>query len=216
LLAKLEALGELENTLIFFLADNGASPESPKVSNVDPDAPIGSVASFEYIDRNWAQICETPLRKWKASSHEGGICTPMIVHWPKVIKPRSDWYREPAHLIDIMPTLVEITGAVYPGESKESAIPEIDGVSLLNAFKGGTQSREDPLYFQFAKGSALRNGKWKLVRSGPEWELYDFSVDRTESNNLVDEMPELVKEMSAAWNAWYVECTGEVYTAGKK
>jgi arylsulfatase len=206
----------MDNTLILFLSDNGASPEGPKTKNHDPNAPWGTVARFDSIGDSWAQVAETPLRKWKATSHEGGINTPLIVHWPAVVKPTTKWYREPTHLIDIMPTLMEITGANYPGESAEVEIPEIDGVSLLVALKGGTHVRNKPLFFQFGGGSAMRNGNWKLVRARKDWELYDFSVDRTESDNLAEQNPELVQSMAAAWDAWYVECAGEPYTFGKK
>ena len=103
---------------------------------------------------------------------------------------------------------MEITGAEYPGESGEVKIPDIDGVSFLAAMKGGTHIRNKPLYFQFGGGSAIRNGNWKLVRAQKGWELYDFSIDRTESNNLAEQNPELVQSMSANWDAWYVECTG--------
>jgi arylsulfatase len=216
LLTKIEEQGELDNTLILFLSDNGASPEGPKTQNHDPDAPWGSVSRFDSIGGNWAQVAETPLRKWKGSSHEGGINTPLIVHWPAVIKPNRKWYREPTHLIDIMPTLMEITGASYPGESGEADIPEIDGVSFLEGLTGGKHVRNKPLFFQFGGGSAMRNGKWKLVSARNKWELYDFSVDRTETNNLVNEKPELAKAMADAWEAWYIECTGEPFAKGKK
>ena len=115
-----------------------------------------------------------------------------------------------------MPTLIEITGASYPGESKESEIPAIDGVSFLPALKGKSHFREEPLYFQFGSGSAMRKGNWKLVRSGMTWELYDLASDRTETNDLSPTMPELVKDMDTAWNAWWKETTGTVYQSKKK
>lgn len=211
LVDKLKSLGQLNNTLLLFLSDNGASPEKPKVSFHDPDADWGTVSRYDTIGPNWAQVSETPLRKWKGSSHEGGINTPLIAHWPEVIKPTDDWYREPVHLIDIMPTILEITGACYPGKSSESEIPAVDGVSFLAALKGQSHKRDKPLFFQFGGGSAMRDGKWKLVRSRKGWELYDFSTDRTEGCDLATEMPERVEQMSAAWDAWFVECTGKAY-----
>ncbi|MEX0321774.1 MAG: arylsulfatase [Puniceicoccaceae bacterium] len=211
LVEKITDLGELDNTLILFLSDNGASPEKPKVKDHDPSAPWGTVGRYDTFGPSWAQVSETPLRKWKGSSHEGGINTPLIAHWPAVIQPTKKWYREPVHLIDILPTILDITGAEYPGESSEADIPPVDGVSFLAALKGGTHQREKPLFFQFGGGSAMRDGKWKLVRSRKEWELYDFSKYRTENQDLAVEMPELVKQMSRAWETWYVECTGEAY-----
>ena len=212
LIKKLEEQGKLDNTLIMFLSDNGACAETPKVNNVDSNAPIGSVASFVSYGQNWASVCNTPLRKWKTDSFEGGICTPLVVHWPAVIKPQTGWNREPAHVIDIMPTLLAITGAKYPGASKEARIPPLDGVSLLPAFKGQTVARPNPLFFQFNKGSAMRDGRWKLVRNSPTWELYDLAADRTEMHNLAAEHPDLVAKMNTAWLAWWKDCSGSQWT----
>jgi arylsulfatase len=213
LLTKLEEQGKLDNTLILFLSDNGACAETPvNWDNVDPDAPMGSVATFISYGPSWASVGNTPLRKWKQDSFEGGICTPLVVHWPAVIKPQTGWNRAPAHLIDIMPTLVAVSGAEYPGASKESQVPPMDGVSLLPALKGGTIERTHPLFFQFGKGAAIRDGQWKLVRLGPEWELYDLAIDRNEMHNQAAKQPELVKQMDAAWMAWWKDCTGSTWT----
>ena len=111
ILKRLEEQGKLANTLIMFLSDNGACAETPKVADVAPDAPMGTVASFVSYGQNWALVGNTPLRKWKTTSHEGGVCTPMVVHWPAGIKPQAGWNREPVHAIDILPTLVAVAGA---------------------------------------------------------------------------------------------------------
>ncbi|MDP3072241.1 MAG: arylsulfatase [Opitutaceae bacterium] len=212
LLKRLEAQGKLENTLILFLSDNGACAEVPKVAYVDPAAPMGTVASYVSYGPNWASVGNTPLRKWKSTSHEGGIATPLVVHWPAGIKPRSDWNHEPVHLIDIMPTVAAVAGANYPGASPETAISRPDGVSLLPAFKGEAVVRNQPLFFQFNKGSAVRDGPWKLVRLGPTWELYHLASDRTETHDLAAKRPELVKQMDAVWRAWWKDCTGQDWT----
>ncbi len=136
------------------------------------------------------------------------MCTPLVAHWPAGIKPQSGYNREPAHLIDIMPTVLDITGVKYPGTSKQTKIPPMDGVSLVSAFKGQTIARSKPLFFQFNKGSAIRDGQWKLVRNSPTWELYDLAVDRTETHNLAAQRPELVAKMNAQWLAWWKDCTG--------
>jgi arylsulfatase A-like enzyme len=209
---KLEEQGRLENTLIMFLSDNGACTEGPKVDNEDPNAPMGSVASFVSYGQNWASVSNTPLRKWKSDSFEGGVCSPLVVHWPAGIKPQTGWNREPAHLIDIMPTVLAITGAKYPGASKEAKISPMDGVSLLPAFKGGTIARPKPLFFQFTKGAAIRDGQWKLVRNSPTWELYDLAADRNEMHDLAAKRPEMVKKLDAAWLAWWKDCTGKEWT----
>ena len=208
LLKRLEEQGKLDNTLILFLSDNGASTESPKVRNVDTNAPMGSVASFPSYGQSWATVSDAPLRKWKGASFEGGVCTPLVAHWPAVIKPQSGYNREPAHLIDIMATVIDITGAKYPGESNQAEIPPMDGVSLLPAFKGGAIARPKPLFFQYSKGSAIRDGQWKLVRDSSTWELYNMAADRNEMHNLAAEKPELVKQMDEAWLAWWKDCTG--------
>lgn len=108
--------------------------------------------------------------------------------------------------------MLDITGAKYPGASKQTKIPPMDGVSLVSAFKGLTIARSKPLFFQFKKGSAIRAGNLKLVRNSPTWELYDLAVDRTETHNLAAERPGLVKQMDAAWLAWWKDCTGSEWT----
>jgi arylsulfatase A-like enzyme len=173
---------------------------------------MGSVASFVSYGQNWASVGNTPLRKWKQDSYEGGINTPLVVHWPAVIKPQTGWNREPAHVIDIMPTVLAVSGAQYPGASKQAKIPPIDGVSLLPAFKGEPIARTKPLFFQFGRGSAMRDGSWKLVRMGATWELYDLAADRNEMHDLAAKRPELVKQMNAAWLAWWKESTGSEWT----
>jgi arylsulfatase len=111
-----------------------------------------------------------------------------------------------------MPTVLAVTGAKYPGESKQTKIPPLDGVSLVPAFKGEAIARTKPLFFQFAKGSAVLDGPWKLVRSGPTWELYDLAADRTEIRDLAAQRPELVRQMDDAWLAWWKDCTGTAWT----
>ena len=212
LLQRLTEQGKLDNTLILFLSDNGACAEDPQVANADPNAPMGSVASFVSYGPNWASVGNTPWRKWKQDSFEGGIATPLVAHWPAGLKPQAGWNRDPVHLIDIMPTVAAVSGAKYPGVSKQTKIPAPDGVSLLPAFQGQPLARARPLFFQFNRGSAVRDGQWKLVRQGATWELYDMAVDRTETRNLAAQRPELVRQMDAAWQAWWKECTGKAWT----
>lgn len=217
LVSRLKDLDQLDNTLILFLADNGASPERPRKPHTDPDAEFGTVGSFESIGRAWANVCDTPLRKWKATSHEGGINTPMIAHWPDGITVPDTINREPCHLIDLLPTWMELANATHPGESQESEIPPIEGISLSPTFVGKTLQRSAPLFFEFGSGNAVHDGPWKLVRSrGQAWELYNLASDRTETKNLAAKQSERVAEMSAQWNAWFTRCTGREYSTGKK
>jgi len=217
LVNKLKEQGKLDNTIIMFMSDNGGCAETPKAGDIDPTAPMGSVATFITYGQKWATVSNTPLRKWKQDSFEGGIGTPFIVQWPASIKPQTTWNREPAHLIDIMPTLVDITGAKYPGNSKELNIKPMDGASLLPAFKAQPIARTQPIFFQFSNGSAVIDGQWKMVRDSKTWELYDMATDRTETHNLANKKPELVQKLDAQWQAWWKDCTGNDWDGnGKK
>ncbi len=212
LVQRLKEQGRLDNTLIVFMADNGGCAENPKDPDGDPNALMGSAESFLSYGSGWATVSNTPLRKWKQDSFEGGISTPLVVHWPAGIKPQTTWNREAVHLVDIMPTLVAISGAEYPGESKETKIPPIDGVSLLPAFQGEPIARTTPVFFQFSKGSAMIDGQWKIVRTGAKWELYDMSTDRSETRDVAAEHPEIVAKLNSEWLAWWKDSTGGEWT----
>ena len=211
LLNQLEKNGQLNNTLIFFLVDNGASHENPtKRGPRDPDAPMGSVGSFESIGQSWANAVNAPLRKWKVQGLEGGICTPMIAHWPNgITTSANEICREPCHLIDLLPTLMELAGdqVSYPDD-----IPAVDGVSLVPLLKGKRLRRTAPLFFQYGAWQAIRDNQWKLVQyKNNPWELYDLRHDRTETQNLASQQPGRVAEMTRRWQSWYRDCTGEAW-----
>ena len=216
LVSRLEDLGELDNTLILFLVDNGASAESPNRKGAPPE-PWGSVGTFESIGQRWANVANTPLRLWKVSSHEGGINTPMIAHWPAGISEENEgsFYREPCHLIDLLPTWMELAGddATLPGESSEPDIPPLDGISLVPSFSGDSLDREDPLFFAYGSGRAMRDGNWKLVVKGEgPWELHDLDRCRAETKDLASQHPERVATMEKAWQDWYRRCTGKAFS----
>ena len=201
LLQKLEDLRKLENTLILFLVDNGASHERPKKKAWDPKAEWGSVGSFEAIGQSWANAINSPFKKWKVQGMEGGICTPMIAHWPEGITfPDNTISLEPCHLIDFVPTFMELAGgeAKYPGE-----LPKLDGISIIPTFSGKKLQRDKPLFFQYGSWQVIREHQWKLVqhKKGP-WQLYDLSRDRTETQNLVAQFPERVSQMKKSWEDW--------------
>jgi arylsulfatase len=135
--------------------------------------------------------------------HEGGIASPLIVHWPKRIKDGGALRHEPGHVIDIMATCVELAGAEYPSRCRGREIQALEGRSLLPVFQGRSIDRE-AIYWEHEGNRAVRRGKWKLVakgRKGP-WELYDMAADRTETNDLAGVHPDRVKEMAAMWQAW--------------
>ncbi len=215
LLSKLEAMNQLENTLILFLVDNGASHERPRRGEKDPEAKWGSVGSFEAIGQSWANAANTPLRKWKITGMEGGINTPMIAHWPKGIRAKGgSIYREPSHLIDLVPTFIELAGdaVAYPKE-----ISALDGLSLTPSFRDKGMKRTKPLCFQYGSWQVIRDGGWKLVQNKDQpWQLYDLTKDRTETKDLSGNHPERVQRMIREWKQWYQDCTGKAWKPKSK
>jgi len=221
LVAALEQAGELDNTLILFLVDNGASHERPNKKGAAEAsknrANWGAVGSFEAIGKNWANVVNAPLRRWKISPEEGGICTPMIAHWPDGIDTAAaaasgGICREPCHLIDLLPTWMELAGprASYPGESKLKPGP-MDGMSIAPTFRGQTLKRDAPLFFEYGGKKVVRDGPWKAVQPKKgRWALYHLGQDRTETEDRAASEAERLANMSSAWHAWYTECTGEV------
>jgi arylsulfatase len=201
LLQKLEEHRKLENTLIIFLVDNGASHERPRKKVWDPAAEWGSVGSFEAIGQSWANAINSPFKKWKVQGMEGGICTPMIAHWPEGIKlPMNTISRSPCHLIDFVPTFMELAGeeAKYP-----SGLPGLDGISIVPTFSGKKLIRTNPLFFQYGSWQAIRQNQWKLVQRKQEpWQLYDLDQDRTETHDLAGKFSERVKRMKKSWEGW--------------
>jgi arylsulfatase len=196
--------GQLDNTLIFFLADNGGNAESGPAGRLKGDPP-GGPDSNVFLGQNWATLANTPFRRYKHFTHEGGISTPLVVHWPAGIPRERNGKIEhqPGHLIDIMATAVEATGAAYPKERNGHAIQPMEGVSLLPALAGQPLNRKNPIFFEHEGNRAIRRGKWKLVSKYTEpWELYVIEADRTEQHNLIDQKTELARELAAQWEAW--------------
>jgi arylsulfatase A-like enzyme len=214
----LKTTGQLDNTLIFFLSDNGASSENtrgvpgfehkktldgkPIRGGNNPTIMPGPADTYQSFGRRWANVSVTPFRKYKAFTHEGGIATPLVVHWPKGISARGELRQQAGHVIDIMATCVEVSGAAYPDKHLGQDIHPPAGVSLVPAFADKALGRE-ALYFQHLGNRAVRAGKWKLVAlKGKPWELYDLEIDRTETTNLIGQNPEKAKELAALWRAW--------------
>ncbi len=201
--AKVKKIGKWKNTLILFLADNGGCPETPDTT---PGIPPGPVEGYRTVGPEWANASNTPYRKYKSTDYEGGNCTPFIAYWPGVIKPgtKTD---QVGHIIDIMPTFMELTGAEYPGRIDNRKLKSLAGKSLLPIFKGERRQGHDVLYWQFGKAKAVRTEDWKLVRLGQaDWELYDLDKDRTELNNLASQHPQKVKQMAGMWENWWKKC----------
>jgi len=201
LVAGLKERGVLDNTLILFMSDNGGNAESGPNGRTNGD-PTKADSNW-FCGESWAFLQNTPFRRYKHFNHEGGIATPLIVHWPGNITSRGELCSEPAHLIDIMATCVDVSGAKYPTEFSGVAIQPLEGRSLLPAFAGNPILR-DALFWEHEGNAAVRVGDWKLVRLGRNgtWELYDLKADRTEQHNLVTEHPARVKELTDKWQAW--------------
>ena len=248
---SLKRNGKYDNTMIFFLQDNGACAEQygmwrelPEDIDTWPLKPMqpgelqyrmvpevtrdgrpvrvgrgvmpGPADTYIGYDPLWANASNTPFRMFKHWSHEGGISTPLIVHWPNSIDTKGEFRHQPGHLIDIMATCIDVSGATYPEVFNDSAIYAMEGKSLKPAFDNQPLDRE-ALYWEHEGNRAIRIGKWKLV-SKPhrrpreldlieelplhEWELYDMENDRSETKNLADAHPEKVAEMAGKWMVW--------------
>ena len=208
IITLLKEKGTLDNTVVLFLSDNGASAqqmlEDPLPDNlryeIDKTARWGSEYTCLCLGPAWANVCNTPMRRYKLWAHEGGISTPLIVHWPKGIKKNlGGFVATRGHVIDFVPTFLDLAGSDLTKASPEA--PTFPGKSLLPALSGKEVPR-DYLYFNNWNNHALIKGKWKLVSSptdGNKWELYDIESDRTEMNNLRDKYPEALQEMIKAW-----------------
>jgi len=207
-LEKLKETGREENTLILFVSDNGASAEVVQIG--DDYGEIGSMTRWSSLEGRWANVSNTPFRYYKNYSYEGGINTPLIAWWPGKIGAGS-FSRFPGHFIDIMATLVDVTGAPYPAEYNGQVILPMAGESLLPAFHGEPVTRLNPLFWEWQHGQAVRQGDWKLVRHGTEhdWDLYHVTSDPTECINLAPDNPRRVGEMEQLFLSWKSEAGGQ-------
>jgi arylsulfatase len=201
LIAQLKAMGVYENTLILFASDNGASAEiMVRDGGHDPQAPMGSAASYLCLGPGFSSACNTPHRLHKTWVHEGGISTPLIAHWPAGITARDELRQTPAHIVDIVPTLLELTGATKPKEWQGQPIPPAPGKSLVSAFAKDVTVERESLWWLHEGNKAIRVGDWKLVAAKDQpWSLYDLRTDRAEQNDLAAKMPDKVKELAALW-----------------
>lgn len=198
---------QLDNTLILFLSDNGACAE--KISQKDKSyEALGTASSFESYRLPWANASNTPFRLFKHWVHEGGISTPLVIHWPEGIKSKGEFRRQPYYLIDIMATCVDIGKAIYPQYYNGNTIPKMEGISLKKTFDNSPEE-ERFMFWEHEANCAARKGKWKIVSRANykypfmnKWELYNMEEDRTETHNIADEYPEIVTELSEAWVHW--------------
>ena len=200
-LVQLRAMGAYENTLIFFASDNGASAEiMVRHGGHDPTASPGSEKTYLCLGPGFSSACNTPFRRHKTWVHEGGNSTPLIVHWPKGIAAKNELRHTPGHVIDIVPTVLELAGIKLERELNGEWIPTAPGKSLVPALASDVTVQRDSLWWLHEGNRAIRVGDWKLVAAkGDPWELYDLKTDRSEQHNFASQMPDKVKELEKAW-----------------
>lgn len=212
ILDALEESGKADNTLVLFLSDNGSCAESPGGENNTSQIP-GPKDFYSHVGPSWAYAQNSPFRRYKSRMHEGGIATPMIARWPSVI-PATSFTDQVGHIIDLLPTFLEIGDATYPERHEGEAILPVEGISLLPVLKSpeATIGRSKPLFWAYAGSRAVRDGKWKLAWDAREkrWELYDMIADRTEMHDLSAAEPGRASELASAWETW-ADLTGVRY-----
>ncbi|PXY24613.1 arylsulfatase [Prauserella muralis] len=228
---ELRATGELDDTVFVFLSDNGGCAEElppglgsdrrdrgPRIIPPEttdgrpvrvgrqPDHPPGGEDTFAFCGPEWAHVSNTPFRFHKRWVHEGGIASPFLVHWPRGLGDRAGTRCEAAHYLpDVLPTLLEITGAEYPGLDR-NVLP-LEGESMLGSLRGAPADSERCQFYEHLGNAAVRRGDWKLVREYPgDWELYDLAEDPTELHDLAEQRPGLVRELAHAWAEWSARC----------
>jgi arylsulfatase len=214
----LKETGRYENTVIFVLSDNGASPERYTTPGFDRPSQTrdgrairytgtfepGPETTWGYIGPGWASASNTPYRYWKAESFEGGCHTPLVAHWPAGLKAApGSTTAAVGHVIDLTPTCLELAGAAYPERFAGHALKPLEGRSLVPALRGLPSPGRRTLYFEHEGGRAALDGDRKLVaRAGGPWELYDLAHDATETRDLAAREPERVEELARLWEAW--------------
>ncbi len=200
-LDQLRKMGALDNTIVFFLSDNGASAEQiVRGDGTDPASPAGSEDTFLGIGPGWGSVANSPLRMYKKWNHEGWIATPLIVSWPAGLRTSNELRTTPGHLIDIVPTVLELAGAKQPATVAGLKTPPLQGKSLVPAFAKEFSIPREYLWWSHSGNRAIRIGDWKLVANGnAPWELYDLGADRSETKNMAAAHPEKVQAMEKAW-----------------
>ena len=214
LLDHLESLKIDSNTLVIFFSDNGGCASMVKDENFEDylgyhlGKELGGKDTYALCGPGWASAQSSPFRRYKVWTYEGGISTPMIVRWPGKIR-SGTWSNEVAHVVDLMPTFMDVTGASYPSRYRDNEILPLEGESMLPIFqeKGIDKDREVAWYLYGSR--SIRKGKWKAVwgTTGKRWELYNMETDRTESRDLGSTYPEIKESLIEKWNVWAKQCT---------
>lgn len=228
IVADLEAHGDLANTLILFLSDNGACYEwgplgfdgpsragTTKLHRGGDLLAIGQPGSYQSYGSGWANLGNTPLNLYKHFCHEGGLASPLIVHWPSGLAEPAAWVHAPGHVMDILPTICDVAGVAYPERYAGQATTPVEGISLLPALRGETLP-ERALAFEHQAARALRRGEWKVawgkrMPAEPAWELYNLQADRSEQHNLAGTDPERTLALAREWEAWAIRVGAEPF-----
>ena len=199
LVEDLQTNGELDNTLILFVSDNGACPYDRRSTDLDAEPTNADVSWSD--STGWAWVRNSPFRYYKQNQFEGGISTPGIVHWPAGLKTQPGTFvRAPSHLIDVMPTLADIGACPIPDQWTRDELRPVSGVSLAPIFRGKTPPSREPIHLLFSMDRGLRDGDWKAVSfRGEAWELYNMANDRTELHDLATSEPDRLEAMSKRW-----------------
>ena len=204
LITALKKQDGLDNTIVFFLSDNGGADTN---LHAHPEAEIGSRHCWSAYGRSWANVSNTPYRKYKAMTHEGGIITPLIVHWPDGIKTRGRISHEPVHIVDIVPTVLSLARSDYPKTYKGQALAPLMGTDIMPLVHGKTRVSDKTMFFEHQGNQAARMGNWKLVRRhNQEWELYNLAEDPTELDNLINEQVQIADSLRKLFNQWAEQC----------
>jgi arylsulfatase A-like enzyme len=225
IVAQLKASGQLDNTLILITSDNGACYEWGPFGFDDSSRAgktilhegkaldeMGGPGTHIAYGSAWANLCNTPFRFYKHYTYQGGIVSPFIVHWPAGVPSPGRWVRDPAHIMDVMATLVNVTRASYPAQRNGIPIPPMEGCSLVPTFSTGGTLQARSICVQHQGSKAITKGNWKLVQAeglavDPKWELYNLSEDPCEIKDIAPSHPDLVASLTGEWQDW-AERTG--------
>ncbi len=227
----LEESGQLDNTLVIVISDNGASGEGGptgsvnenKIANGVPDSleqnlkfldVLGSPRTYNHYPTGWAMAFNTPFKMWKRYSYNGGICDPFLIHWPKGIKSRGEVRHQYHHAIDIVPTILDVVGVEAPEVVVGYTQHPIEGVSMRSSFDDAqAPSTRQTQFYSMLGSRGLWHQGWKAVTTHPTiagwgnyekdtWELYNTAEDRSECHNLAAQYPEKLQELI---NLWFFE-----------